>query len=164
MSLESNLISQSQLLTNQLLLQKCIWKSIVYVSSIFFIQKSLNKILHLSPTADFLKSIYGKMAAIGYPGNVCNNWKQTKSKIDLLSVVGPWTLCFESRRHSVSLDTNPPQQTTTQQFLLSPQAPKILASPPWNTKSSDNSNTLNMFNNSAYTNFKTAFKRMLILR
>ena len=137
----------------------------MYVSSIFFIQKSLNKILHLSPTADFLKSIYGKMAAIGYPGNVCNNWKQTKSKIDLLSVVGPWTLCFESRRHSVSLDTNsPPSKPQPSNFFCPPQALKILASPPRKTKSPDNSNTLNIFNTSAYTNFKTAYKRMLILR
>ena len=62
------------------------------------------------------------MAAIGYPGNVCNNWKQTKSKIDLLSVVGPWTLCFESRRHSVSLDTNsPPSKPQPSNFFCPPR-------------------------------------------
>ena len=32
------------------------------------------------------------------------------------------------------------------------------------TKSPDSSNTLNMFNNNIYTNFKTADKHMLILR
>ena len=36
--------------------------------------------------------------------------------------------------------------------------------PPGQTKSPDNSNTLNMFNNNIYTNFKTADKHMLILR
>ena len=30
-------------------------------------------------------------------------------------------------------------------------------------KSPDNSNTLNIFNNNTYTNFKTAYKHMLIL-
>ena len=57
----------------------------------------------------------------------------------------------------------PSWQTTTQKFLLSLQTLKILTSPSRQTKSSDNSNTLNMFNNDTYTNFKTAYKHMLIL-
>ena len=44
-----------------------------------------------------------------------------------------------------------------------PQALKILASPLRQTKSPDNPNTLNMFNNNIYINFKTAYKHMLIL-
>ena len=43
-----------------------------------------------------------------------------------------------------------------------PQTLKILTSPPRQTKSPDNSNTLNMFNNNTFTNFKTAYKLMLI--
>ena len=50
----------------------------------------------------------------------------------------------------------PPQQTKTQQFLLSPQVLKILTTPIRQTKNPDNPNTLNMFNNNNYTNFKTA--------
>ena len=75
--------------------------------------------------------------------------------------------------HGVSLGTDSPlpstpppppiKQTTTQQFLLSPEVLKILTSPPSQTKSLDNSNTLIMFNNNTYTNFKTAYKYMLIL-
>ena len=56
-----------------------------------------------------------------------------------------------------------PQQTKTQQFLLSPQVMKILTTPTRQTKSPDNANTSNMFNNNNYTNFKTAYKHMLIL-
>ena len=41
--------------------------------------------------------------------------------------------------------------------LLSTQALKILTSPSMQTKSPDNSNTLNMFNNKTYTNFKAAY-------
>ena len=51
--------------------------------------------------------------------------------------------------HSVSLGTDSPKQITTQQFYLSPQTLKILTSPPRQTKSPDNSNTLNMFDNNA---------------
>ena len=68
--------------------------------------------------------------------------------------------------HSVSLVTEspPPKQKTTQQFLLSSQALKILTNAPRQTKSLDNSNTLNMFNKNTYANFKTAYTHMLILR
>ena len=56
---------------------------------------------------------------------------------------------------------NPSPPATSQQFLLSPQALKILASPPRQTKCPDNSNTLNMFNNNTYTNFKAAYTRYI---
>ena len=51
--------------------------------------------------------------------------------------------------HSISLgsDPPPPWQTTTQQFFLFPQALENLISPQKETKSHDNSNTWNMFNN-----------------
>ena len=52
--------------------------------------------------------------------------------------------------HSVSLGTDPPLETTTQRFLVSPRALKILTSPPGRQKSPDNSNTLNIFNNNTY--------------
>ena len=55
--------------------------------------------------------------------------------------------------------TSPP--ATTQQFLMSPQALKILASSPRQTKCPDNPNTLNMFNNNTYTNFKAAYTRYI---
>ena len=43
--------------------------------------------------------------------------------------------------------------------MIHPQALKILTSPSRQTKSPDNSNTLNMFNNNTDTNFKTALKQ-----
>ena len=50
-------------------------------------------------------------------------------------------------------------------FLLALQLMKISTIHPRQTKSPDNSNTLNMFiNNSTYTNFKTEFKHMSILQ
>ena len=55
----------------------------------------------------------------------------------------------------------PPLQTTTQQFLLSPQALIILTSPSRQTKTPDNFNTLSMPNNNAYTTFKTVYKHFL---
>ena len=48
--------------------------------------------------------------------------------------------------------------------FVPPDNENILASHSRQTKSLDNSNTLNMFNNNTYTNFKTAYKHMLILR
>ena len=61
--------------------------------------------------------------------------------------------------HSVGLGTDLPKQTTTKQFLCPPQALKIVTRPTKQTKSPDNSNTLNTFiNNITYTNFKEAYK------
>ena len=39
---------------------------------------------------------------------------------------------------------------------------KNLISPPRETKSLDNSNMLHMFNNNTYTDFRTAYKHVLI--
>ena len=44
-----------------------------------------------------------------------------------------------------------------------PRQWKLLIGPLRQTKSPDNFNTLNVFNNNTYTNFKTANKHMLIL-
>ena len=49
-----------------------------------------------------------------------------------------------------------PWQTTTQHFFLSLQALKTLISLPRQTKSPDNSNVLQVFNNNTYTDFRTA--------
>ena len=73
---------------------------------------------------------------------------------------------MKHKEYSVSLDTDPslpPYQTRTQQFLL-PSSPgtENLNNSPRQTKSPDNSNTLNMFNN--YTDFKTSYKHMLIVQ
>ena len=64
--------------------------------------------------------------------------------------------------HSVSLGTDP-LLTNHNPVISSPsQALKVLTSPPGQTKSLDNSNTLKMFNNNTYTNFKTAETRLYI--
>ena len=44
-----------------------------------------------------------------------------------------------------------------------PPDTEILTSSPRQTKRPDNSNTLNMFDNKIYTDFKTTYKYMLIL-
>ena len=64
--------------------------------------------------------------------------------------------------HSVSLGTDSPYQTTIQQFFSVPQALKHLESPPRHTKSTDNSSVLHMFHNNTYTDFRTAYKHVLI--
>ena len=59
----------------------------------------------------------------------------------------------------------PPSQTITQQFLLSPQALKIVTSPPRQKKETrpDIPNALNMFNSNTYTNFKIPYKHMMLI-
>ena len=47
-------------------------------------------------------------------------------------------------------------------FFLSPQTLKDLISSPRQTKSSDNPNVSHMFNNNTNTDFKTAYKHILI--
>ena len=63
---------------------------------------------------------------------------------------------------SVSLGTDPSYKTRIQQFFLSSQAMKNLASLPGQTKSLDNFNVLYMFNNNTFTDFRTAYKDVLI--
>ena len=74
------------------------------------------------------------------------------------------TMSVASFWHSVSFCTDPPQQTTTQQYFLSPQARKNVISPPTprQTKPPDNSNVLHTFNNNTYADFRTAYKHVLI--
>ena len=64
--------------------------------------------------------------------------------------------------HTVSLANDPRQQTTTQQFFLSPQALKTLTSPPSQMESPDHCNMLHMFNNNTYIDFGAASKCVLI--
>ena len=56
----------------------------------------------------------------------------------------------------------PPYQTTTWQFFLSLQALKKLTSPLMQTQNPDNSNMSFMFNNNTYSDFRTAYKHVLI--
>ena len=53
----------------------------------------------------------------------------------------------------------PPSKPQPSNFFYSPttQAFQILTSPPRQTKSPDNLNTLNMLNNKTHTNFKAAY-------
>ena len=55
-----------------------------------------------------------------------------------------------------------PNQNITQQFFLHPPAMEKLSKSPQAEKSSNNSNTLHMFNDNIYTDFKTAYKHVLI--
>ena len=55
----------------------------------------------------------------------------------------------------------PPSKPQPSNFFV-PQALKNLISPPRETKSLDNSNMLHMFNNNTYTDFRTAYKHVLI--
>ena len=66
------------------------------------------------------------------------------------------------RGHTGSHGTDPPKQITTQQFFLPPQALENLASPTRQTKFLDNFNTLHMFNNNTYPDFRRAYKHILI--
>ena len=80
-----------------------------------------------------------------------------------------WTKILSKWNHSVRLGTDPPLPNHNPAISSAPPAPShqaltILTSPPRQTKSPDNSNTLNMFNSNTYTNVKTAYKHMLILR
>ena len=57
----------------------------------------------------------------------------------------------------------PPRKLQSSNFLCPvPQVLKNLISPPRQTKSSDSFNMLLMFNNTIYTDFKTANKHILI--
>ena len=69
---------------------------------------------------------------------------------------------------NVSLDINPPPSpppvlaNQTPAISSVPQALKNLISPPRQTGIPDNSNVLYMFNNNTYTDFRTAYKHVLI--
>ena len=71
---------------------------------------------------------------------------------------------YDTGHHSLSLGTDPPPANQNPAISSVPQSLKILTSPPRQTKSPDNSNTLNMFNNNTYTNFKRTYKHMLLLQ
>lgn len=64
----------------------------------------------------------------------CQNFRHLFDPVQNHGIVSVWVMI-------------PPQQTTTQQFLLSPQTLKILTSSPRQTKVPNTSNTFNMFNN-----------------
>ena len=58
-----------------------------------------------------------------------------------------------------------PSKPQPRNFFCPTSTKNLNKSPPRQTKSPDNSNTLNMFiNNNTYTNFKIAYKHMLILQ
>ena len=105
---------------------------------------------------------------------VCSiNFGQVPRKISIFSIVASLLVSSFKEHlqrivfileiiHSVSLGTDSPYQTTTQQFFLSSQEPKNLIGSPRQTKSSNNSNVLHMFNSNTYTDFRTACKHILI--
>ena len=76
---------------------------------------------------------------------------------------------MENRTHKVSLGTDPPPLPSKPQpsnFFCSPTPPPIQTlknvSPPRQTKSPDNFKVLHMFNNNTNTDFRTAYKHVLI--
>ena len=92
---------------------------------------------------------------------------KTLLSLSYRSWLGQYGLCCNTNMRLSFLDTCnysivsawvliPPSKPQTSNFL-SPQALKNLASPPGQTKSSDNSNTLHMFNNNTFTDFRIAY-------
>ena len=66
------------------------------------------------------------------------------------------------RVDSVNLGTDPSLVNHNPAISYVPQALENLLSPPRQTKSPDNSNVLHVFNNNTYTNFRNAYKHILI--
>ena len=78
----------------------------------------------------------------------CLSWKILSV---LLTIVSAWLMI-------------PPSNAQPNNFFCPPQVMKILTSLPRETKSPDNVGTFNMVNNNTFTNFKTAYRHMLILQ
>ena len=84
-----------------------------------------------------------------------------KKSVHFSHVYNQYIVCTTT--HSVSLGTDLLlEQTTTQQFFLSPKALKIVISSPRQTKTPDNSNTLNMFDSNTYTKFQSSLHTLLL--